>query len=152
METDLTERERDLADDEYAGQGGAYEVRDGRRVLVERTAEPERLAEIGGPSLRRAMETDLTERERDLADDEYAGCGGAYEVRDGCRVLLERTAEPERLAEIGGPSLAGSTVEVMRAALPVEEHVPPLYVGLQAPALLAPALWPRPARAERADE
>jgi hypothetical protein len=98
------------------------------------------------------MNADLTELERDLADDEYAGCGGAYEVRDGRRVLVERTAEAGAVAEIGGPALAGSTVEVMRAATPVEEQVPPLSAGLQAPALLAPALRPRPARAERADD
>lgn len=71
------------------------------------------------------MNQDLTELESDLADDEYAGQGGAYEVRDGRRVLVERTAEALPLAEIGGPLLAASTLDGE-----VGERVPPLSVAL----------------------
>lgn len=69
------------------------------------------------------MDTDLTTLEADLAADEYAGQGGAYEVRDGKRVLIERTAEP--LPEpAAGALLAASTDD--------PEAVPPLTLGLPA--------------------
>ncbi len=44
-----------LQQDEYAGQGGAYIIRNGKRLLVERTRPPE----IEAPPLTR--EVDLTE-------------------------------------------------------------------------------------------
>jgi hypothetical protein len=36
--------------DEYAGQGGAYEIVEGKRVLVSRTADPEPVAATATPS------------------------------------------------------------------------------------------------------
>lgn len=33
--------------DEFAGQGGSYVIRDGKRVLVERTKSPEETAAAG---------------------------------------------------------------------------------------------------------
>lgn len=62
--------------------------------------------------------------------DEHAGCGGAYEVRDGRRVLVERTAEALPLAAIGGPLLAASTHDDEAA-----ERIPPLFVAVNRAAL-----------------
>ncbi len=38
--------------DEHAGQGGSYEIIDGKRVLVHRTRGPEEPVETSGPAAR----------------------------------------------------------------------------------------------------
>ena len=55
-----------------------------------------------GPAISEARETndngtapaDAAELPDTPAPDEHAGTGGLYEIRDGQRVLVERTAQP----------------------------------------------------------